>query len=663
MITVLPEIGLFALILAACIACVQCALPLVGAAIRQPAFMAIARPAAMVQFLLLGAAYAALTASFVLDDFSLRYVAMTSNTLTPLIYKITGVWGGHEGSILLWALVLSGWSAAVAIIGKRLPLILQARVLGVLGFISVWFLLFILLTSNPFDRLIPAAINGSDLNPLLQDPGMAAHPPLLYMGYVGFSVTFAFAIAALLGGALDSATVRWMRPWANVAWLFLTLGIALGSYWAYYELGWGGWWFWDPVENASLMPWLVGTALIHCMAATEKRGVFKAWTVLLALLTFSLSLLGTFLVRSGVLTSVHSFASDPERGLFILVFLVAVVGGSMLLYSFRAQRLTSKATFSLFSREAALLLNNIFLTTICATVLLGTMYPLFIDALGLGKLSVGAPYFTTMFIPLVIPLLLFVGVGSLLRWRKDDVHRWTSILVFAAVCSVLLGVIFIMSFSKFSYTAWLGLALAFWVIATTVGGFWQRIRYQKNKLFAITHTPLAFWGMTIAHLGIAVMAVGITLTSVYASQQEVLISPGESYQLSDDVTFTFNGISARKEQNYSATVASITVHETGRPTFAMNPEKRFYPVRGDVMTEAAIDGGMRRDLFVALGDQVPDRDAWTFRLQRKPFISWIWMGAVFMAFGGLLGAADKRYRVTAKKSVKSTIPSSLQSSN
>ena len=649
MITMLPEIGLFALILALCCAFIQCVFPAIGVITGNQRFMTVAGPATSIQWLFTVISYGVLTISFLRDDFSVTYVAMTSNTLTPLLYKLTGVWGGHEGSLLLWALVLASWSLAVAIVGKHLPLILRARVLSVLGFISIGFLLFIILTSNPFERLIPAPINGSDLNPLLQDPGMAAHPPLLYMGYVGFAVTFAFAVAALWGGSLDSATIRWMRPWANVAWLFLTLGIAIGSYWAYYELGWGGWWFWDPVENASFMPWLVGTALIHSMAATEKRGVFKAWTVLLAVLTFSLSLLGTFLVRSGVLTSVHAFATDPERGLFVLIFLMLVVGGSFTLYSFRASRLTSVTSFHIVSRETALLFNNVVLSTVCGMVLLGTMYPLIIDAMGKGKISVGAPYFNTMFIPLTIPLLVAVGIGSLLRWREDSISRWRYSLVILAVFSITLAALTLLPLPSFSLTAWLGLALSFWVVATTVYGFWHRLRNKNDKMPALLRTPAAFWGMSMAHVGIAIVTVGITLTSIYSNEQQVRMAPGDSYRLSDSLEFTFNNISSRSGQNYNATVASITVHERNRQSFEMKPEKRVYPVRGDVMTEAAIDGGIRRDLFVALGDALPDGRSWSFRLQKKPFVSWIWIGAVFMAFGALLGAADRRYRHASSK--------------
>ena len=649
MITMLPEIGLFALILALCSAFIQSFLPAVGVTTGRQMFMQVAGPATAAHWFFTALAYGILTISFLRDDFSVQYVAMTSNTLTPMLYKVTGVWGGHEGSILLWALVLASWSFAVVIIGRHLPMILKARVLSVLGFISIGFLLFILLTSNPFERLIPAPINGSDLNPLLQDPGMAAHPPLLYMGYVGFAVTFAFAVAALWGGSLDSATIRWMRPWTNVAWLFLTLGIALGSYWAYYELGWGGWWFWDPVENASFMPWLVGTALIHSMAATEKRGVFKAWTVLLAVLTFSLSLLGTFLVRSGVLTSVHAFATDPERGVFVLVFLMIVVGGSFTLYSLRASRLTSAPIYHGVSRETALLFNNVILSTVCGMVLLGTMYPLIVDAMGKGKLSVGAPYFNSLFIPLTTPLLIAVGVGSLLRWREDSLGRWKNSLAVLAVFSIALGALTLLPLPLFSVTAWLGLALSFWVTATTVYGLWQRLRNKNNKVQALLRTPAAFWGMSISHLGIAIVTVGITLTSIYADEEQVRMAPGESYQLSDSVKFTFNNLSTRPEQNYNATVASITVHEKGRQPFEMKPEKRRYPVRGDVMTEAAIDGGIRRDLFVALGDALPDGTSWSFRLQKKPFVSWIWIGAVFMAFGAFLGAADRRYRHKSSK--------------
>ena len=490
----IPELGQLALILALIAALVQGTVPLVGVAVGNTAWMGVASRAAKAQFFLVALSYACLTWSFIAHDFSVAYVAHTSNTLLPLIYRISGVWGGHEGSILLWILTLSAWTFAVAIFNRQVSLVLLTRVLAVMGLISVGFLLFTILTSNPFERLFPVPLDGESLNPLLQDPGMAIHPPLLYMGYVGFSVAFAYAVAALLGGHLDPATARWMRPWTNVAWLFLTLGIALGSFWAYYELGWGGWWFWDPVENASFMPWLAGTALIHSLAATEKRGAFRAWTVLLAVAAFSLSLLGTFLVRSGVLTSVHAFASDPERGLFILIFLLIVVGGSLLLFALRAHRLSTPVEFGLVSRESALLFNNALLAVACASVLLGTLYPLAIDALQLGKVSVGAPWFNAVFIPLTAPLVAVVGVGALLNWKRDKLESHKVVLILLAVGSIVAGFLLATTLSYFTIAGCLALSLAVWVLATTVYGFVYRIRNKKRKLSALTHTPAAFGG-------------------------------------------------------------------------------------------------------------------------------------------------------------------------
>ncbi len=624
--------------------------------------MEIAKPSSLLLFFFVGLSFACLIYSSVIGDYSVKYVAETSNSTLPLVYKISGVWGGHEGSVLFWVFILTVWTAAVAIWGRSIPLQLLSRVLSVLGFISIGFLLFVILTSNPFVRLIPAQTDGFSLNPLLQDPGMAAHPPLLYMGYVGFAVAFAFAIAALIGGQLDSATLRFMRPWTNVAWVFLTLGISIGSYWAYYELGWGGWWFWDPVENASFMPWLVGTALIHSIAASEKRGVFKAWTALLAVMAFSLSLLGTFLVRSGVLTSVHAFATDPTRGAFILIFLLIVVGGSLALYAMRASRLSSNVEFELVSRESALLLNNILLVVACAAVLLGTLFPLIVDALGQGKMSVGAQYFNLVFVPLMIPILLIVGIGALLNWKKDNFSGRKNALVVLALASVVLAVV--LAFAVIPYEgkgmvsrmiAALALFMALWITASTVYGLFYRLRNKRNRLTAVLHTPAAFWGMSLAHLGIAVFTVGVALTSVFSQEEVVKMSAGEQHTVAG-YDITFNGMTEIRGPNYMAARGTFSIVRSGSIA-TLTPEKRVYDVRRDIMTEAGIDGSLGRDIFIALGEPL-DEGAWSVRLQVKPFVRWIWLGTLFMAFGGLLAAGDKRYktkRSTAKEPVKPTV--------
>jgi len=500
----IPELGHFALILALCTAVVLATVPLIGSFTGNSGWMSLARPAASAQAFFVTLSYACLTWAFISHDFSVAYVADTSNTSLPLVYRISGVWGGHEGSILFWCFISAIWTGAVAVFSRALPEVLLARVLSVLGIVSIGFLLFVLLTSNPFVRLVNIPADGASLNPLLQDPGMAIHPPMLYLGYVGFSVAFAFAIAALIGGQLDAATLRWMRPWTNIAWMFLTIGISLGSWWAYNELGWGGWWFWDPVENASFMPWLVGTALIHSLAASEKRGVFKAWTVLLAVLAFSLSLLGTFLVRSGVLTSVHSFAADPTRGLYILLFLGFVVGGSLLLYAFRSHRLTSTATYSLVSRETALLFNNVLLVVACAAVLLGTLYPLFVDALGYGKMSVGEQYFNAVFVPLMLPILLIIGVGAVLNWKSDKLKGRGLPLAALFAASIVLAVVLGTRLPAFHISAVASIALALWITASTIFGIVHRLRNKRKRLYAVLHTPAAFWGMSIAHMGMAV---------------------------------------------------------------------------------------------------------------------------------------------------------------
>ena len=636
------EIGNLALILALLVALLLCTLPMVGAATGNARLIAVADPAARAQFLLIVVAYACLTTAFIQSDFSLEYVATNSNTRLPLIYRISGVWGAHEGSLLLWMLILTGWTVAVSFFSRSVPAAMTARVLAVMGFISVGFLAFILFTSNPFDRLIPAAAEGRDLNPLLQDIGLAIHPPMLYMGYVGFSVAFAFAIAALISGRLDAAWTRWMRPWTNVAWLFLTLGIALGSWWAYYELGWGGWWFWDPVENASFMPWLVGTALVHSLAATEKRNVFKAWTVLLAMFAFSLSLLGTFLVRSGVLTSVHAFATDPERGMFILAFLVIVVGGSLVLYAWRAPSLRGTGRFEGVSREGALLINNILLVIAAACILLGTLFPLFMDALGLGKYSVGPPYFNKIFLPLMIPAAMLAGVGAILRFKRDRLSRvGTPLLVMLAV-SVGAGFLApLLMPGAWSIGAALGLTVGFWVIASTLLAPYERMgrRWRPNLLRS---APSGFFGMITAHVGIGLFVIGVTMVSAYEVERDISMSPGDEFAVAGNV-FTFQGVDGYEGPNYTAQRGRVEVTPDGGRSLILKPEKRAYGAGSQPMTEAAIDAGLTRDLYVSLGEPLGG-NAWAVRIYYKPFIRFIWLGCLFMAVGGLLGAMDKRYR-------------------
>jgi len=643
----IPEIGQFALILGLVFALVQTILPLVGAHKGIASWVEVAKPAARVQLLFVAISFACLTWSFLTHDFSVKYVAMNSNTALPTMYLFSAVWGAHEGSLLLWALVLSIWTAGVSFFSRGIPPQMVARVLGVLGFVSVGFMLFILVTSNPFERLVPAALEGRDLNPLLQDFGLIIHPPMLYMGYVGFAVPFAFAIAAMLGGKLDAAWARWSRPWTHAAWIFLTVGIALGSWWAYYELGWGGWWFWDPVENASFMPWLVGTALMHSLAVTEKRGAFKAWTVLLAIFAFSLSLLGTFLVRSGVLTSVHAFASDPARGVFILIFLGVVVGGSLIIYSWRASQIRSYVQFDLISRETGLLLNNVFLIVTCSSILLGTLYPLLVDALGMGKISVGPPYFNSVFIPLMAPLAVLMGIGPLLRWKHDSFNRILPKVWLVAVISLIAGLLFpLLVMDFYDVGAAIGMVLAIWVLGITLKSLFEQSRGRS-----VLTVSRSFWGMTLGHIGVAVFIVGITLTSTYSTEKDLQVNPGESYELAG-FNFKFEGVKNIAGKNYRASNGTLTVTKDGKLIATMEPEKRVYLVQKMPMTEAAIDAGLFRDLFVALGEPLGDDGAWSVRIYHKPFIRWIWLGALIMALGGLLAATDPRYRKLARNKQK-----------
>jgi cytochrome c-type biogenesis protein CcmF len=648
-----PEIGQFALVLALCVAITQSILPLAGAARGDAEWMALARPAALAQFAFVAIAFGCLTFAFIANDFSVVYVASHSNSRLPLFYRVAGVWGGHEGSLLLWMLMLSLWTVAVAAFSRRLPDDFVARVLGVMGLVSIGFLTFMLFTSNPFDRLLPAVPDGRDLNPLLQDPGMVIHPPMLYMGYVGFSVSFAFAIAALLHGKLDAAWARWSRPWTTAAWCFLTLGIMLGSAWAYYELGWGGWWFWDPVENASFMPWLVGTALIHSLAVTEKRGAFKAWTVLLAILAFALSLLGTFLVRSGVLTSVHAFATDPKRGIFILGFLTLVIGGSLLLYAWRAPRVGIGGAFRLVSREGALLMNNVLLVVAAGSVLLGTLYPLALDALSLGKISVGPPYFETVFVPLMAPVIFLMGIGPIMRWKGMRLPEIGVIVRWAFAVALVSAILLPLVFGRWSMMVALGFLLVGWAAASCALSLWRRMRQENSAsgMWArLRGGSRSYYGMLLAHLGIAVFVFGVTLVKGYESETEVRMAPGESTTLAGH-TFRFEGTREVRGPNYVAARAAIHVEHAGRPLTVLHPEKRLYTVQQQQMTEAAIHTRLTRDLYVSLGDPLPGtEDAWLVRIQHKPFIAWLWIGCLLMALGGALAAADRRYRVTGRAS-------------
>jgi cytochrome c-type biogenesis protein CcmF len=635
----IPEFGHYALILALCISIIQGILPLVGAHQSRREWIMLARPAAQTVFLLLGIAFVILAWSFYSNDFSVLYVAEHSNSQMPVIYRLGAVWGGHEGSLLLWVFLLSTWTFLVALLSKALDEFMVARVIGVLGLVTTGLLLFVIATSNPFERLLPAAQDGRSLNPLLQDPGLVFHPPMLYMGYVGFSVAFAFAIASLLSGRLDAAWARWSRPWTTAAWVFLTLGIALGSWWAYYELGWGGWWFWDPVENASFIPWLVGTALLHSLAVTEKRGGFKSWTVLLAITAFSLSLLGTFLVRSGVLTSVHAFATDPTRGVFILIFLVLVVGSSLTLYAWRAPKSTLGGKFSLTSRETFILLGNVFLVVSAASVLLGTLYPLLIDALHLGKISVGPPYFNSVFVPIMIPLLVLMGIGPWTSWKNSNLFDVIKRLWIAALVAVIAAALIPFAMGEFTWLSSLGFLLAFWVITS---GVLQIIRQAKAG-----KPTRSFIGMQVAHLGIAVFTIGVTMVGAYQEEKDVRMLAGESVSVGG-YDIQLQGVRPVPGPNYKAMQGTFLLTRNGNLEATMYPEKRNYFSSTMPMTEAAIDASLTRDIYVSLGEELDDK-AWAVRVYYKPFVDWIWGGCVLMALGGLLAMSDKRYRMKLKK--------------
>ena len=656
----IAELGQLALVLALAVALVQGSLPIAGAARNRADWMALARPAAQTQCLLVMLAFGCLTAAFVQNDFSVLYVATNSNSSLPLQYRIAAVWGGHEGSLLLWLLMLNVWTVAVAMFSAHLPQAVVARILAVMGLVAVGFLLFTLITSNPFERLFPAAADGRDLNPLLQDPGMIFHPPMLYMGYVGFSVAFAFAIAALIGGNLDSTWARWTRPWTLAAWIFLTLGIALGSWWAYYELGWGGWWFWDPVENASFMPWLVGTALIHSLAVTEKRGAFKSWTVLLAIMAFSLSLLGTFLVRSGVLSSVHAFATDPRRGLFILALLVVAIGGSLALYAWRAPKVGLGARFELVSRESMLLGNNVMLVVAMATVLLGTLYPLVLDALGLGKISVGPPYFDSVFVPVMTPLVFLMGVGPLARWRQAEVPALARRLRWAAGLTVIAALLTGWSAGHISPLATLGFMMSWWIVFAVgtdlVERLWPAGTAPAQLMARLRLLPRSVLGMMLAHLGIAAFAFGVSMVNTYGIERDLKMNVGDTTTLAG-YTFTFLGVRDVPGPNYTAAQGLLEVTRDGKAVTTMRPEKRIYRVQQNPMTEAAINTGFTRDLYVSLGEPV-EGNAWIVRVYYKPFVDWIWGGCVLMALGGTLAASDRRYRARRSATATEMTPAS-----
>ncbi|ARB75899.1 TPA: heme lyase CcmF/NrfE family subunit [Pasteurella multocida] len=640
----IAELGNYALALSLAIAVLVAIFALWGAEKNHIQLMSLARPMTYGLFISLTLAFVALFYLFAVNDFSVQYIVNNSNTNLPLHYRLSAVWGSHEGSLLLWIWLLTLWGTAVAWFSKQLPQEAVARVLGIMGIISIGFLIFVLFTSNPFDRTFPDfPVDGKELNPLLQDVGLIFHPPLLYMGYVGFSVAFAFAIASLMTGKLDTAWARWSRPWTMAAWVFLTLGIVLGSWWAYYELGWGGWWFWDPVENASLMPWIAGTALLHSLAVTEKRGSFKAWTVLLAILAFSLCLLGTFLVRSGILVSVHAFASDPTRGLYILAYLVVVIGGSLVLYAYKGSQIRSRENAERYSRETALLLNNILLMSALSVVLLGTLLPLVHKQLGLGTISVGAPFFDQMFLIIMVPFSLLLGVGPLIKWRRDEFSAIRKPVILSLIVMLVAG--FTLPYllqDQLTVSAVLGTMMAVFIVLLSVYELQQRATHRSAFWSGLTKLSRSHWGMVLAHLGVAMSVWGIAFSQNYSIERDVRMSVGDSVQIAD-YQFTFQGITEANGPNYLGGKAQVDIRRNGRVEAILFAEKRFYTVSKMTMTEAAIDWGFTRDIYVALGENL-GQDAWALRLYYKPFIRWIWFGGVFMALGGLLCMFDRRYR-------------------
>ncbi|WP_394251779.1 heme lyase CcmF/NrfE family subunit [Vibrio profundi] len=651
----IAEIGHFAMILSLGLAVLLSVLPLYGASRNNTMLMNSARPLSWGMFLFLAVSFVILCYAFYTNDFTLQYVASNSNTQLPWYYRITAVWGAHEGSLLLWVLIQAGWTVAVATFSRGMPQESVARVLAVMGLITVGFLLFIIVTSNPFIRTLPFfPVDGRDLNPLLQDPGLIIHPPMLYMGYVGFSVAFSFAIASLMSGRLDTAWARWSRPWTIAAWLFLTLGIALGSWWAYYELGWGGWWFWDPVENASFMPWLAGTALMHSLAVTEKRGTFKAWTVLLALSAFSLSLLGTFLVRSGILVSVHAFASDPARGMFILGFLVFVIGGSLLLFAVKGAAVRVRGNFDLVSRENALLGNNIILIAALVVVLVGTLLPLVHKQIGLGSVSIGAPFFDMLFFWLMIPFSFLLGIGPLIRWKRDNLSKLVKPMAISGVISVGLAWLFVTILAEhFSGTAFVGWMMAIWIISMHGFELYERATHRHSFKTGITKLQRSHWAMMLGHIGLAVTVIGIAMVQNYSIERDVRLAPGENFQL-NEYNFYFEGVRDKDGPNYDGYIADFEITKEGNYINTLHAEKRFYTTAKSMMTEAAIDRGVTRDLYIAMGERLDDNKSWAVRIYYKPFVRWIWAGSLIMSIGGALAISDRRYRFrkTAKNDKK-----------
>ncbi|QOR21022.1 heme lyase CcmF/NrfE family subunit [Haemophilus parainfluenzae] len=640
----IAELGNYALALSLAVSFFLAILPLWGAEKGHTQLMSLARPMTYGLFFTLTIAFAALFYLFAVNDFSVQYVVNNSNSSLPIYYRLSAVWGSHEGSLLLWIWLLTLWGAAVALFSKHLPQEAVARVLGIMGIISIGFLLFVLFTSNPFTRTFPDfPVDGRELNPMLQDVGLIFHPPLLYMGYVGFSVAFAFAIASLMTGKLDSAWARWSRPWTIAAWVFLTLGIVLGSWWAYYELGWGGWWFWDPVENSSLMPWLAGTALIHSLAVTEKRGSFKAWTVLLAILAFSLCLLGTFLVRSGILVSVHAFASDPTRGLYILAYLVVVIGGSLTLYAYKGNQIRSRDNAERYSRETLLLLNNILLMTALCVVFLGTLLPLVHKQLGLGSISIGAPFFDQMFLIIMTPFALLLGIGPLVKWRRDQFSEIRTPVVVSVIVMAITG--FALPYflqNKLTVSAVLGTMMSVIIVLLSLYEMKQRATHRESFFKGITKLSRSHWGMILAHLGVAMTVWGIAFSQNFSVERDVRMAVGDTVQIAN-YDFKFAGVSDVNGPNYMGGKAQIDISKAGKPEATLFAEKRFYTVSKMPMTEAAINWGFTRDLYVALGEKIDD-NSWALRLYYKPFIRWIWIGGLFMALGGLLCMFDRRYR-------------------